>query len=133
ERRNGGFVRELVNRGIATAVHDISDGGLLVALAEMALATGVGATLDRYDWFTATLLFGEDQGRYLVGCLQDSDQQPIADLAEQLGVPIQWIGYTGGDTISIGDMPGTSGHIGEISLADLRAAHEGFFPKLMGA
>jgi phosphoribosylformylglycinamidine synthase len=134
ERRNGEFVRELISRRVATAVHDISDGGLLVALAEMALVTGVGAGLDKYDWSTAALLFGEDQGRYIVACLQDPDDQHIPNLAEQYGVPVQWIGYTGGDAITIGDHPpGAPPSIAEISLADLRAAHESFFPKLMGS
>jgi phosphoribosylformylglycinamidine (FGAM) synthase-like enzyme len=41
EKLNGEFVRQLIADGIAvTAVHDISDGGLLVAVAEMALAGG---------------------------------------------------------------------------------------------
>ena len=44
---NGDFVRALIVEGIATAAHDVSDGGLLVALAEMAMASGIGAELDR--------------------------------------------------------------------------------------
>src|SRR5262249_33681637 len=47
ERRNGDVVRALIAEGIATAAHDVSDGGLLVALAEMAMASGIGAELDR--------------------------------------------------------------------------------------
>ena len=46
ERSNGDLVRALIAEGIATAVHDVSDGGLLVALAEMAMASGIGAELD---------------------------------------------------------------------------------------
>src|ERR1700716_3482083 len=45
EKRNGDFVRALIADGVATAVHDVSDGGLAVALAEMAMAAGLGATL----------------------------------------------------------------------------------------
>ena len=44
ERENGDFVRALIGDGLVTAAHDISDGGLLVALAEMAMASGIGAT-----------------------------------------------------------------------------------------
>ncbi len=47
ERRNGDFVRAMIAAGHVAACHDISDGGLLVALAEMAMAGGIGATLDR--------------------------------------------------------------------------------------
>ncbi len=46
ERRHGDFVRELIRDGLVTAVHDVSDGGLLVALAEMAMASGIGAVLE---------------------------------------------------------------------------------------
>ena len=46
ERENGDFVRALIGEGLVTAAHDLSDGGLLVALAEMAMASGIGAQLD---------------------------------------------------------------------------------------
>ena len=67
ERRNGDFVRGLIESGTVTAVHDISDGGLAVALAEMAIAGGIGASIE----LPASLpehgfLFGEDQARYIL-------------------------------------------------------------------
>jgi phosphoribosylformylglycinamidine synthase len=46
ERRHGEFVRALIRDGLVTAVHDISDGGLLVALAEMAMVSHIGAVLE---------------------------------------------------------------------------------------
>ncbi|HWU01738.1 MAG TPA: phosphoribosylformylglycinamidine synthase subunit PurL [Novosphingobium sp.] len=64
ERRNGETVRQLVSDGVATAVHDISDGGLLVALAEMAIASGLGVKLE--GKLTTAQAFGEDQSRYVV-------------------------------------------------------------------
>src|SRR3546814_9901003 len=64
EKANGDLVRRLIAEGKVTAVHDVSDGGLLIAVAEMALAGNIGATLEGVtDAFTA---FGEDQARYLV-------------------------------------------------------------------
>ena len=69
EKRNGDFVRALIARRLATAVHDVSDGGLLVALAEMAMASGIGAQLDappRQAWRPHAFWFGEDQARYVV-------------------------------------------------------------------
>src|SRR5207302_11519544 len=45
EKRNGCVVRGMIHAGTATAVHDVSDGGLLIALAEMAIAGGLGAEL----------------------------------------------------------------------------------------
>src|SRR5205807_1433036 len=68
ERRNGDFVRVMIQDGMVAACHDISDGGLLVALAEMAMAGDRGAALDpplagipAHTWW-----FGEDQARYLI-------------------------------------------------------------------
>ncbi len=68
ERRNGDFVRAEIAAGRVAACHDLSDGGLLVAIAEMAMAGGRGVALDpppsdlpRHAW-----LFGEDQARYLI-------------------------------------------------------------------
>ena len=68
ERRQGDFVRAEIRAGHVAACHDLSDGGLLVAIAEMAMAGGRGVALDsqpadlpRHAWF-----FGEDQGRYLI-------------------------------------------------------------------
>ncbi|MDB5691974.1 MAG: phosphoribosylformylglycinamidine synthase subunit PurL [Alphaproteobacteria bacterium] len=128
ERRLGELVRELIERGLVTAVHDVSDGGLLVAVAEMVLAGGIGAAL---DGVTPTALhefmFGEDQARYVVTAPDTADLIEFA--AQKFGShadrQIHPIGVTGGDTLSINGRP--------LPLADLRRAHESFFPKLMGA
>src|SRR5262249_28287476 len=66
ERNSGDLVRALIAEGIAVAVHDISDGGLLVAIAEMAMAAGIGAELDRAPLAAHAFWFGEDQARYVV-------------------------------------------------------------------
>ena len=68
EKRVGDFVRELIRDGVATAVHDISDGGLAVALAEMAMASGIGADGRPRSPTSIPIphFFGEDQGRYVV-------------------------------------------------------------------
>ncbi|SMF61678.1 phosphoribosylformylglycinamidine synthase subunit PurL [Allosphingosinicella indica] len=106
EKANAEKVRALIAEGRVTAVHDVSDGGVLVAVAEMALAGNVGARLDGFD--NAADAFGEDQGCYIVTATGD--------------IPgARRIGTTGGDSV------------GGVSLDALRQAHEGFFPKLMGA
>ena len=72
EKKVGDFVRALINEGVATAVHDLSDGGLAVALAEMAMASGIGATVNELnDLSPIPAFFGEDQGRYLVTIPRD--------------------------------------------------------------
>jgi len=126
ERRNGDFVRELIREGAATAVHDLSDGGLAVALAEMAMASGIGATcaagpgVASHAW-----LFGEDQGRYLVSAAR-AEAAAIRARAKTSGVVVVEIGTTGGDALTLaGEAP--------ILIADLKAAHEGWLPAYMSA
>jgi phosphoribosylformylglycinamidine synthase len=138
ERQAGELVRHLVGAGLLTAVHDVSDGGLAVTIAEMALAGDVGASVD-VEWRSnasnlTALLFGEDQGCY-VGTARSHDVAlQICQLVEAAGLEFAYIGETGGSAeIQFGDNPGYSGHVATIPLADLRAAHEGFFPRLMGA
>ncbi|QMW22825.1 phosphoribosylformylglycinamidine synthase subunit PurL [Sandaracinobacteroides saxicola] len=117
ERAAGDDVRAAIAAGLVTAVHDLSDGGLLVALAEMALAGGCGASLDTP--LTTAQAFGEDQGRYLLTLPAGTPPPPT-------GLPLRLIGTAGGDSIVLAD--GTS-----VPLASLRAAHEGWLPALMQA
>jgi len=125
ERRHGEFVRAMIDQGVLTAVHDISDGGLLVAAAEMALAGGIGADL-HCERLTArnrtAMLFGEDQARYIV---TTTNAQALRDAARLAGVALEPIGTTADD----GKL--TLDGMDSIALADLSEAHEGFFPALM--
>jgi phosphoribosylformylglycinamidine synthase len=116
ERRTGELVRHLIAEGRVTAVHDVSDGGPLVAIAEMALAGAIGARLEGEMCGQPDRAFAEDQGCYIVtapaGSLDGLNQ-------------VHPIGMVGGDALV---MPCDT-----VTLADLRRAHEGFFPNLMGA
>jgi phosphoribosylformylglycinamidine synthase II len=132
ERRTGEFIRSLIQSGVATAVHDVSDGGLAVTLAEMALAGGIGAdaTIEiRGPNGMAADAFGEDQGLYVITTKSDAN---VKKRAKAAGVDVDWIGMTGGPKLRFKYYPG-AGKFFEVSLAHLRAAHEGFFPNLMGA
>ena len=129
ERRAGECIRDLIQQGLVSAVHDCSDGGVAVAVAEMALASGIGITMPVVAEIPnpAAILFGEDQGRYVVTTRDPEKVRAIANAAQLFTVPI---GTTGADAI-VFDLVGRGGRQ-SVSLADLRAAHEGFFPKLMG-
>ncbi|MGZ2412146.1 phosphoribosylformylglycinamidine synthase subunit PurL [Sphingomonas sp. F9_3S_D5_B_2] len=138
ERRNGEFVRRLIAEGLVTAVHDVADGGILVAVAEMALAGNVGARLvvetfedrvDREKIQHAWSMFGETQSRFVV--TEPYDQHLIEKLASESGVGCCFIGWTGGDSVALDSNRERS--LCEVPLADLRKAHEGFFPALMGS
>jgi phosphoribosylformylglycinamidine synthase II len=128
ERRTGDFVRKLIRSGVVTACHDLSDGGLAVGLAEMAIASGIGATVVdvvRYD--PILQYFGEDQGRYLVTLNLDPQGDAIEELwneSEALGIFSPWIGKTGGTDLVLGEAR-------PIPVAALKAAHEGWFPSYM--
>ena len=115
ERRNGDWVRAAILAGTVKACHDVSDGGLLVALTEMALAGDTGMRLvaegDHAFWF------GEDQARYVLATSAG------ATLAPASGVELLHIGGTLEAEAGL-ELPG--GAI--ISLSEIRTAHEAFLP-----
>jgi len=126
EKRNGDFVRRLIETGEADTVHDISDGGLLLALAEMAMSGTMGAHIacemgrDPISFF-----FGEDQGRYLL-VVPGARANRIVSEAEASGIRAASLGHAGGDRIAIAG-------IGELAIASLRNAHEAWLPNYMGS
>ncbi|NYZ11647.1 phosphoribosylformylglycinamidine synthase subunit PurL [Azospirillum sp. RWY-5-1] len=123
ERRNGDFVRGLIKDGLLTACHDVSDGGLLVALADMAMAGGIGAHLPGLDGRDAGFLFGEDQGRYVL-VLKPENAATVQSRAAEAGVPVTPLGTTR-DTALTADGPGA------ISVEGLRRANEAWLPGYM--
>jgi phosphoribosylformylglycinamidine synthase len=126
ERRIGDFIRGRIEAGALSACHDIADGGLLVALAEMALAGRIGAEIRLPDHLPAHgAAFGEDQGRYLVS-LPEAGVASFLEKAAAAGVPAAVIGRTGGNALTL-----AGGNT--ISLAKLAAVHEGYLPRLMGS
>ena len=123
ERRTGDFVRGLILSRQISVVHDLSDGGLIAAAAEMALASGVGMTLELNSKLPDhALLFGEDQARYLVAL---ADPAALVKAAQACGIPAEVIGHADGKALA------TAG-IFSISLEALRARHEGWMPAFMG-
>ena len=130
ERRNGEFVRSLIEESRISACHDASDGGLLVAVAEMALASGIGALIepsaearDEKEVPLHAWLFGEDQGRYIV---VTPDAEAVLAAACEANVPAYRIGTTGGEALTLEGAE-------TISLKELRDVHEGWLPAYMAA
>ena len=124
ERRVGDFIRALIAGGLVTAVHDLSDGGLAVALAEMAMAPGIGAIVGVPDGDPAAAFFGEDQGRYLLTTSAEY-QGVVRRRAEDAEISLAPIGSTGGTILRLGAAQ-------EIAVSALKHAHEGWFPRFMG-
>jgi phosphoribosylformylglycinamidine synthase subunit PurL len=117
EKRNGDFVRTLIERKVATAVHDVSDGGLAAAVAEMAIAGSIGADLhaaldtrsaggvnmgtpEAVDISPPAFWFGEDQARYVV-TVPEGDATAVLEIARANGVPARRIGTTGGRALTL--------------------------------
>jgi phosphoribosylformylglycinamidine synthase II len=122
EKRNGDFVRGLIRGRQLSAVHDLSDGGLVCAAAEMALASNVGIALTATSEHNATpYLCGEDQGRYLVAT---GNPDAVIAAAKANGVHANVCGEAYGDVFSSRELFG-------IPLAELRAANEGWMPGFM--
>ena len=124
ERRHGEFVRALIGDGLVTAAHDLSDGGLLVALAEMAMASRIGAVLEVPPGAPAhAFWFGEDQARYVVTV---RDAEVVAQRAKAAGVPVLRLGATGGRTLAVaGERP--------LPIGDLLSRFEDWLPAYMAA
>lgn len=123
EKRNGEFVRSAIRNGQVTACHDLSDGGLAVAVAEMAIKSGKGATLDAGDGLPHAVLFGEDQARYVVAATPEMANL-IALNAEGAGIAFRKLGTVGGDRLKFGA-------IVDVAVSDLNNAFEGWFPGFM--
>jgi phosphoribosylformylglycinamidine synthase len=121
EKRNGDFVRDLIRSERVSCCHDISDGGLYVAVAEMAIAGDIGVDLSVAD--DPGALFGEDQARYVLAVPEDQADGIIAQ-AVTAKVPAAVIGRTGGATL-------TRNGANAISVGDLRAAHQRWLPAFM--
>lgn len=134
ERETGLFIRSLIHDGLVSACHDLSDGGLLIGLAEMALAAnnGAGRTISirsAPDGMSAqAFFFGEDQARYLVST---SQADTILSMAKRTEIAAEIVGQAeetigAGSTLTIGDEA-------PISLETLRSVHEGWLPGYMAS
>jgi phosphoribosylformylglycinamidine synthase len=124
ERRAGDVVRGLIDERLVLACHDVSDGGVLVAVAEMAMASGIGAAIDPpHNIPLHAWCFGEDQGRYVLE-VSDDVLPTVLEAAQEHDVAVRVIGRTGGDAIAVGSA--------SVAVAALKTANEGWMPAFMG-
>jgi phosphoribosylformylglycinamidine synthase len=123
ERRHGDFVRGEIRAGRVAACHDVSDGGLLAAIAEMAMAAGCGVNLEPSpaDPPRNAYLFGEDQARYLI---ETGEPDRMLEAARTAGIPARAVGLVGGASLTL---PG----VGAISVQALTALNEAWLPGYM--
>jgi phosphoribosylformylglycinamidine synthase len=127
EIKAGNLVRTLIREGRVLAVHDLSDGGLLVGLAEMALAGNLGIQLFAYEGKLPphAAWFGEDQGRYVLEIAPEAAEE-VMERARLLALPARVVGRVGGVALTLKDEA-------SLPLTALRESHEGWLPTYMGA
>jgi phosphoribosylformylglycinamidine synthase len=123
ERRNGDFVRGEIRAGRIIACHDLSDGGLLIAIAEMVMAGQRGVNLENLPQGLPRIafLFGEDQARYLI---ETPEAKAVLEAASAAGVAARVIGVVDGASLTL---PGA----GAISVSALTAMNEAWLPGYM--
>ena len=118
ELKNGKFTLELINQNLALSTHDIGEGGLLIAAAEMSLSSNIGISINserkNHEYF-----FGEDQSRYLIE-IDKKNEEALNKLAREHNVKVECIGHTAEENIEIKD-------IGKISIHALKTSHEDWF------
>ncbi|MGI9352139.1 MAG: phosphoribosylformylglycinamidine synthase subunit PurL [Rhizobiaceae bacterium] len=123
EKMRGEFVRAAIHSGEMTACHDVSDGGLAVALAEMCMASGKGMEVDVEGSHMHAALFGEDQSRYVL-TMPQSYANMFAANAEGSGVYFSCLGTVGGERLTIGKSV-------SLSVSEMTNVHEAWFPSYM--
>ncbi len=125
EKKNGDFVRRLIRDRRVNAAHDCSDGGLMIAATEMAMAANMGVSITKPEGSCLTngWYFGEDQARYLLA-VDANSVNPILSTAKSMGVSAQSIGTFGGDRIK------ADNHI-DLELSNIRATYEAWLPGYM--
>ncbi|MDQ0394032.1 phosphoribosylformylglycinamidine synthase subunit PurL [Labrys monachus] len=127
EKRRGDFIRSQIRAGVVKTCHDVSDGGLAVAVAEMAMAGGIGADLSKAPQGTHphAFWFGEDQGRYVVA-LSPGTVGSFSKAAADADIPVIVLGRTGGNALILPEGR-------PIVVSTLSERHEAFLPGLMDA
>jgi len=139
EKRNAAFIRDLIGAGLATAVHDISDGGLACSIADVALASRCGATVNvspDLHGFAQThmhaALFGEDQARYIFTVSHSAESKLVQFSEARPDVPMLILGSISdaseGLTFAMDDR---ADQTFSVSLDALRSAHEDWLPGYM--
>ncbi|MDX2073887.1 MAG: phosphoribosylformylglycinamidine synthase subunit PurL [Alphaproteobacteria bacterium] len=123
EKAHGDFVRALIQDGKLAACHDVSDGGLLVALVEMTYANGVGFSLSDTLPLSPATCFGEDQARYILA-VEPAQTAAILKSAASHAIPAEKLGVTQPEWAAFGDE--------KITVGELKQANEAWLPEFMG-
>ena len=100
ELANGHFVLELINKQLVMSSHDVGEGGILIAVAEMCIAGNLGLNIDEDKEFSHRYFFGENQSRYLIEIKQENFEQ-IKQLAKSKNISFEKLGEVNQENIRI--------------------------------
>jgi phosphoribosylformylglycinamidine synthase len=126
EQALAGLLAAAAREGLVSSAHDLSDGGLAIALMESALSRDIGVSVDFGDDDAFVQLFSESTARVLVTVTEDN-HEAFVDLAESAGVPLSSIGLTGGGVLKVAGPLGFT-----VSLDELRADWSATLPAVLG-
>ncbi len=135
EKRLQAFLRDAISQGLLQSAHDVSDGGLAVALAECAIVGGIGA-MAFIPTLSARELFGERMPSAVVSMAPEQEES-VKRLLKAHQVPYLFLSPVGSDALTIGgpehnfDRDHDSGEV-SVAIAKLRDAYEGAIPRAMG-
>ena len=100
EKNNGLLIQTLISKKLVNSVHDISSGGILVALSEMCISGKIGANIKvpRNNISLHEYLFGEDQSRYLIE-INEKNNVEVSKILEKNNIYYEIIGKTQKDSL----------------------------------
>ena len=102
EKNNGLSIQKLISNRLVNSVHDISSGGILVALSEMCISSEIGAKIkvphDKINLHE--YLFGEDQSRYLIE-IKEENKDKVSNILKENSIYFEIIGKTQKDSLEI--------------------------------
>jgi phosphoribosylformylglycinamidine synthase len=127
-----------IRRGLIRSAHDVSDGGLAVAVAECCIAGQIGASIELPDGMEEvrgtrldSLLFGETQSRVVISAPRENLQK-LQEMAHTAGVPLSFLGTVGGEKLNVGDnRTGVLTHLFDYTVEELASAYRGAIGRIM--
>ncbi len=132
------FTLASIRRGLLKSAHDVSDGGLAVAIAESCIAGGIGASIELPDSVESAsntrldaILFGETQSRVVLSCARENLPK-LQEMARIAGVPLSFLGTVGGEKLSVADNRIEAlTHLFDFPVQELSSAFRGAIGRLM--
>ena len=122
EKKNGLTIKSLIESSLVDTSHDVSDGGILIALTEMAIKNNIGFEIKTNKSNSHRFLFGEDQGRYIIS-IQDKNLIKVKKILEESNIIYTIAGVTIDKVIKVNEE--------EIPIDEIKEIYENWFTKYL--